>query len=592
MDEKNWQNVKEIFLAALEKEVEARPKFLDEVCADDMTLRQEVESMLASHEEIEDFIETPAFQANHFFSNQPPENLAKTAKLSFTNNIPSSQLSGDLDNIVLMALRKEPLRRYGSVADFSDDISKYLNGLPVIARPNTFNYRASKFINRHKVGVMAASLILLSLIGGILISLRQAQIASREKAKAEIINQFLQNLLSASNPQIAASRTNGHDTTVKELLDVASQKLETEDLSNQPEVKAELKRIIGISYFGQGQYDSAKKNLESALRLKTEIYGENSPETLQTLVAVASLWTAIGKNEEADKFYRQRLSILRTEQKQGNIQAIDLFTALYDFGLLRRAEGDSREAENLLREALALRSQTSSELKNVIGTAESILALTLADQGNFAEAEKIIRSKFNQLQEQSNKESSEWTFTLTMLGSLQMEKGEFDEAQKNLAESETIYRKLFSDKYLPLGDNLRLQAQTLYFQSKYPEAEAKINEALTIYKNNTTSKYINYATALSIQGLILTHTNRVNEGEKLLREAVQIRTQILPSDNFLTALAKSSLGENLTIQKKYAEAEPLLQESFENLKQSQGAENPRTLLAKSRLEKLEQLDKK
>ncbi|MBX7171638.1 MAG: protein kinase [Pyrinomonadaceae bacterium] len=523
---------------------------------------------------------------------KPSEVISDRARINTNETNPKSKiqnlksLKGDLDNIVLMALRKEPSRRYQSAEAFSDDIRRHLDGLPVLARPNTLGYRFTKFITRHKVGAAAASLILLSLIGGIFISLRQAQVAAREKAKAEAVSQFLQNLLNASNPQIEASRTAGHDTTVKELLDAASQKLETEELSNQPEVKAELKRIIGISYIEQGQYESARKNLESALQLKTELYGENSLETLQTLVAVASLWIATGKNEEADKFYRQRISILRIEQKKGNVQADDLFAALTDFGLLRRAQGDSREAESLFREALDLRSQTTPEMKNAIGTAESVLSLTLADQGNFAEAEKIIRAKLEQLNTQANKESPEWTFTLTMLGSLQMEKGEFDEAEKNLADSETLYRKIHRETYLPLGDNLRLQAQTLYFQGKYAEAETKINEALTIYKQSTTSKYINYATALSIQGLILTHTNRLAEGERLLREAVKIRSENLPSDNFLTTLAKSALGENLTMQKKFNEAESLLLESFENLKKSQGENNPRTTLAKNRLAEL------
>ena len=69
MDEKNWHNVKEIFLTALEKDAGSRPKFLDEICADDSDLRDEIESLLASHEEIEDFIEVPAFQVGEVFTN-------------------------------------------------------------------------------------------------------------------------------------------------------------------------------------------------------------------------------------------------------------------------------------------------------------------------------------------------------------------------------------------------------------------------------------------------------------------------------------------------------------------------------------------
>jgi len=76
-------------------------------------------------------------------------------------------LRGDLDNIVLMAMRKEPHRRYSSVEQFAEDIRRHLDGLPVIARKDTFSYRASKFIRRNKVGVAAAAAICLTLVAGI-----------------------------------------------------------------------------------------------------------------------------------------------------------------------------------------------------------------------------------------------------------------------------------------------------------------------------------------------------------------------------------------------------------------------------------------
>ena len=94
-------------------------------------------------------------------------------------------LKGDLDNIVLMALRKEPTRRYQSVNDFSDDIERHLKGLPVKARPNTFAYRAEKFVKRHYVGVAAGLLIALTLIGGIITTIWQANRAETQRAKAE-----------------------------------------------------------------------------------------------------------------------------------------------------------------------------------------------------------------------------------------------------------------------------------------------------------------------------------------------------------------------------------------------------------------------
>jgi len=96
-----------------------------------------------------------------------------------------SHLRGDLDNIILKALRKEPGRRYTGVGSFADDIQRHLENRPVRARRDTFSYRASKFVQRNKIGVAAAALILLSLIGGIIATAWQARVARAERARAE-----------------------------------------------------------------------------------------------------------------------------------------------------------------------------------------------------------------------------------------------------------------------------------------------------------------------------------------------------------------------------------------------------------------------
>ncbi|HQU84991.1 MAG TPA: serine/threonine-protein kinase, partial [Pyrinomonadaceae bacterium] len=94
-------------------------------------------------------------------------------------------LVGDLDNIILKALRKEPSERYDSARQFSDDILRFLNGLPVLARQQTLKYRFGKYVRRHRIGVFAAALVLLSLVGGISVATWQAIVARRERARAE-----------------------------------------------------------------------------------------------------------------------------------------------------------------------------------------------------------------------------------------------------------------------------------------------------------------------------------------------------------------------------------------------------------------------
>jgi serine/threonine protein kinase len=95
------------------------------------------------------------------------------------------ELAGDLDTIVLKAVRKEPARRYQSVQELSEDIGRYLEGLPVLARGDAASYRAAKFVGRHQAGVAATALVGLSLIGGIVATSRQARIAEANRARAE-----------------------------------------------------------------------------------------------------------------------------------------------------------------------------------------------------------------------------------------------------------------------------------------------------------------------------------------------------------------------------------------------------------------------
>ena len=188
----------------------------------------------------------------------------------------------------------------------------------------------------------------------------------------------------------------------------------------------------------------------------------------------------------------------------------------------------------------------------------------------------------SQYRQQENSETAELATNLNGLGNFLMEKGELAEAQKNLIEAETIYRKLFNQSYLPLGDNLRFQSQVLYLLGNIAEAEKKINETLEIYRQNARPQFINYPTALTIQGLIFNQLGKSVAAEKLLREAVNIRRENMPETHFLRALADGALGEFLVSQGRFAEAEPLLLKSYENLQITQSPESPRLITALKR----------
>jgi eukaryotic-like serine/threonine-protein kinase len=97
----------------------------------------------------------------------------------------ASELRGDLDTIVIKALRKEPARRYLSAQEMAEDVRRHLEGLPVLARKDTVRYRVGKFVGRHRVGVGAAALLVASLVGGMVMTVRQARIAEANRLRAE-----------------------------------------------------------------------------------------------------------------------------------------------------------------------------------------------------------------------------------------------------------------------------------------------------------------------------------------------------------------------------------------------------------------------
>src|SRR5207244_13472693 len=154
-------------------------------------------------------------------------------------------------------------------------------------------------------------------------------------------------------------------------------------------------------------------------------------------------------------------------------------------------------------------------------------------------------------------DTTNFSFTVTVLGVFQTEKGDYTEADTNFGESDAIQRKFLNPSSLWLGDNLRNQAISFYQQGRYAESLSKVTETLKNYRESLGPYYDNDPTALISQGLIRAKTGQPKEGEKILREAVKIRTDLLPKGHYWVALANSALGECLTIEKRYNEAEPL-----------------------------------
>jgi serine/threonine protein kinase/tetratricopeptide (TPR) repeat protein len=285
------------------------------------------------------------------------------------------RLRGDLDNIVLMALRKEPQRRYGSAEQFSEDLRRSLEGEPVVARKDTFAYRSAKFVRRHKAGVAAAIAILLTLVAGIIATTRQARIAERHFGEVrQLANKFLFTFDGAIEKlQGATPARRLIVSTALDYLDRLSR-----DASGDAELLGELAAayvkvgdLQGNPYFPNiGDLTGAEKSYRRALEIRLDL-AARAGNNLESRRDLAESYDRIGdvlynRNEllEAEKVYRQSLEIRQAWVDAGHTDKDsrhDLAKSLDKIGSVKYWLGDNAGARDWYQKSLRLRESLAAE---------------------------------------------------------------------------------------------------------------------------------------------------------------------------------------------------------------------------------------
>ncbi len=216
------------------------------------------------------------------------------------------KVRGDLDNIVLKALKENPEERYGSAEQMAEDLRRYKNNYPVSARPDSTVYRLKKYAQRNTSLVVSGVLLVLILAAGVAAVLRQSGIAQEERnraqaeaKKAKQVTEFITDLFDYSDP----NRTKGEVITSENLLNLGSERLH--ELEDQPALQAEMYRVIGELYQKQNLYDSADAHLLRALKLFRGEYGENHHEVARTALLLSALHTFMNRSASAIAYAEQ-----------------------------------------------------------------------------------------------------------------------------------------------------------------------------------------------------------------------------------------------------------------------------------------------
>ena len=419
------------------------------------------------------------------------------------------RLRGELDTIVTKALKKNPQERYASVSAFVEDLQRYLNDEPIHARPDTFAYRAGKFVRRHRMAVSLAMAVVLAIVAGLIGTLVQARTARlqrdaaiRERDRANRVTDFMISTFKVSDP----AQSNVNNLTAREILDNASKQIDTE-MAKDPEAQAHMMYVMGEVYDSLGLFPQAETLLTRALNLQRKVLGPDDPQTLTSLSQMALILTEQGNYAEAQKLQREAL-VARTRVL--GPEHPDTIASMARLATILNLQGQNAEALKMKRNAFDLsRRVLGPEDPQTLKMANSLVAV-LWQQGDdrlYDEAEQVQRDAIDMEKRVLGPEHPDTLNGMINLGVIMRRMGRYVEAEKIYRETLAIQNRVFGPEHpdtLVLRDSLAI---AIAKQRRYQEAEGIYEETLAVIRRvygpnhpTTAGSIYNMACLEAVQG--------------------------------------------------------------------------------------------
>ncbi len=508
------------------------------------------------------------------------------------NQQDSHSLRGDLDNIVLMALRKEPERRYASVERFSEDVRRHLVGLPVIAHKDTLNYRASKFVKRNKTGVAAVALIILALLGGLIATTWQTRIARQERDRAraaqtsaelarkqsERLNSFLQTLLSSADP----SRL-GRNVKVVEVLDAAGKSLDGE-LASEPELLAQAHMTMARAYQSLRDSEPAIRHARAALALTRRLHDKNDAATGQAASLLGVILRSYSRLAEAEPLLTEALGIYRQSRAEESSFGSQTLSTL---AWLLSKRGHAKEGLPMAQEALEISRSLHGENSAEAIDALHVLGTVRMEAGDFEGAEASFRRAIALYDRNPRFDAAGIYARLNLVLMLYLQ-GRIPEVRPVLEKAREICEREIGQGNDLYGGILWRLGTLDFMQGEYSSALPQLRRGLEliapVYADD---QMIDVVHVRAMIGVALTRTGDPVAGEPLLRQALADGKKVPPAYFALTVgNLEKVMGECLLAQGRYAEAEPLLLSGHNDLKTRLGDKSSMTVAAARRLHEM------
>jgi serine/threonine protein kinase/tetratricopeptide (TPR) repeat protein len=507
------------------------------------------------------------------------------------------QLRGDLDNIVLKAISKEPSRRYASVEALSEDLRRYLDGEPVTAHPPTFSYRATKFLRRYKTAVVATGLLLLSLTGGIIATWRQARRAERERERAEsslrranreraradseaatarAVNDFLQNDLLAQASASVQARPDikpDPDLTVRTALDRAAARIAGK-FDGLPLVEASIRQTIGETYVDLGLYSEARGQLERALDLRHRVLGDEDRDTLTSMHKLGLLAWYQGKYAPAEPLLTKVLDVRRRVLGQ---EHPDTASAMNDLALIDWYRGEYVPAEPLFTKALEIRRRVlGQEHPETLSTINNLAGLYV-HQGRYAEAEPLLTNVVEVRRRVLGQEHPNTLLSMNNLAVVLWDEGKYPPAEPLFTKVLEVKRRVLGEEHPETLSTINNLAGLYRDQGKYASAKPLFTHVLEVRRRVLGQDHPDTLISVNNLGLLYLYQSKYGLAEPLLTKGLEVRRRVLGQEHPDTLLSMNNLALLYVYEHKYETAEPIYIKVLELQRRVLPREHPRRL---------------
>ena len=451
------------------------------------------------------------------------------------------RLAGDMDAIVMRAIRKEPGSRYLSVDQLADDLGRFLQGLPVRARKGTWRYRASKFVRRNRTGVGAVTAVFFALVAGGVASTwfafqarHEAQAANeaRDEAKrqadlAQAVNDFLNNDFLAA----VAPERQGKDVSMRVVLDGASKSIAGK-FENAPLIEASIRTTLGTVYLSLGEYEVAGPHFERALTLRRAEVGEDHPDTLASMSNLAELYDHQGRFDEAESLHAKALEVR----------------------LRVLGEDDTHTLGSM-----------------------NHLAVVYTYQGRYDEAEPLFAKALEGFHRLLGEDHPNTLLPMSNLATLYLSLGRYDDAESLFVRSLDAKLRVLGEDHPDTLASMNNLAALYRRQERYDEAEPLYAKALAASRRVLGEDHPSTVTFMSNLAILFEEQGRYSEAEQLSVKALDTKLRVLGEDHLDTLISLNNLARLYSNLGRYKEAEALSVKAFDGSRRVLGEEHPHTL---------------